>query len=164
MSELTGPRRPRQQEGREMKELKHQRAAFTPPLRAGFTLIELLVVVIIVAVLAAVGVPLLSANVTRARGTEAETGLGTLRTALRAYGVENSAYTTTVANLNLTADDLRGQFYNLGAYTIKSADFAAKTFCIEADGSDSTAPGAAKVASIDRSMDQDGTITEALCP
>src|SRR3990167_8886774 len=100
--ELTGPRRPRQQEGREMKELKRQRAAFTPPLRAGFTLIELLVVVIIVAVLAAVGVPLLSANVTRARGTEAETGLGTLRAALRAYGVENSAYTTTVANLNLT--------------------------------------------------------------
>ena len=37
-----------------------------------FTLIELLVVVIIVAVLAAVGVPLLSANVERARASEAE--------------------------------------------------------------------------------------------
>src|SRR3989338_5022281 len=101
--ELTGPRRPRQQEGREMKELKRQRAAFTPPLRAGFTLIELLVVVIIVAVLAAVGVPLLSANVTRARGTEAETGLGTLRTAPPPLRGVKKTYPTTAAHPKLHA-------------------------------------------------------------
>ena len=42
--------------------------------QAAFTLIELLVVVIIVAILAAVGIPLLSGNIERARASEADAG------------------------------------------------------------------------------------------
>ena len=52
--------------------------------RAGFTLVELMVVAVIVAILAAVAIPLMSANKTRAMATEAEAGCGTIRTAFRA--------------------------------------------------------------------------------
>ena len=68
--------------GTKMLQLKRNKAAFT--------LIELLVVVIIVAILAAVGVPLLSANVRRARASEAESGIGAIRTGVRAYQSENN--------------------------------------------------------------------------
>lgn len=141
---------------------------------AGFTLIELLVVVIIVAVLAAVGVPLLSANVARARGTEAEAGLGTIRTAMRTYFVENNnsylgATLAEAANnigLNLndewTSGDLDGQFYDDNDYTFLAAP-AAQTYCVRATGNsgDADAPGAAKAAGINRSMNEQGTIFQS---
>ena len=128
--------------------------------RAAFTLIELLIVVIIVAILAAAGVPLLSANVDRARATEAETALGAIRTAVRAYGVEFNAYPAapTTTGTGMTVADLKGHFYNSAAFTVSASDFAAKTFCIDADGSASTAPGKSKVAALDRSMNESGTI------
>ena len=132
--------------------------------QSAFTLIELLVVVIIVAVLAAVGVPLLSANIDRARATEAETALGAIRTAVRAYGVEFNAYpaTPTTTGTGMTASDLGGHFYDSAAFSIKTSSFSAKTFCLNADGSASGAPGNAKVTSLDRSMNEAGTIWDAL--
>ena len=106
--------------------------------RAAFTLIELLVVVIIVAVLAAVGVPLLSANVERARATEAESALGTIRTALRSARLENNnAYPsaasgdTVISKLTtlFNSGDLKGKFYAEANYKFGS-DTTADTFCV----------------------------------
>ena len=126
--------------------------------RSAFTLIELLVVVIIIAVLAAVGVPLLSANVDRSRMTEAETGLGTIRTSLRAYGIENpTAFPADPTVLSFVASDFQGQFFNLGAYSFTGPTTFAN-YCILANGTTSTAPGAAKVLGKVRSMDENGTI------
>ena len=137
--------------------------------QAAFTLIELLVVVIIVAVLAAVGVPLLSANVERARMTEAEAGLGTIRTALRALGVEDPTTfpaSPTDPALGLSLDDFQGQFFDLAAYSFGAGgDFGPpQAYCIQALGDDSTAVGHLKVAELVRSMDQDGTISKIACP
>ena len=92
--------------------------------KTAFTLIELLVVVIIVAILAAVGIPLLSGNVDRARASEAEAGLGTIRTGMRAFFAEHSAFPVAgdpiLANIGLKAGDLTGRFFADGAYEIAS--------------------------------------------
>ena len=133
----------------------------------GFTLIELLVVVIIVAILAAVGVPLLTGNVARARASEAEAGLGTIRTAMRARLAEVGTFSsvpaftdigikTTVSN---TGGDLDGRFFDDAAYTIASA--SGVTYCLDADGTASTAPKASQVKGsnlLQRSMDESGNI------
>ena len=144
--------------------------------QAAFTLIELLVVVIIVAVLAAVGVPLLSAAVERAKATEAEAGLGTIRTSLRAHYAEVgpsvgysdvSTGNPVTALPDLQAGDLDGRWFDEPTYNIQATDIA--TYCIEVDGTNSTAPKAAEVdgsgagsSAVQRSMDQDGTIFNGL--
>src|SRR3989338_4199751 len=94
---------------------------------AAFTLIELLVVVIIVAVLAAVGIPLMAGQISRARASEAEAGLGTVRTALRSYFAEKQDYTgATFANIGVNRvtgnlsldDDLDGRWFSDDGYSI----------------------------------------------
>ena len=88
--------------------------------QSAFTLIELLVVVIIVAILAAVGVPLLTGNVQRARASEAEAGLGTWRTGIRAALAQNggtfaAAGPVTLAQAGFLATDLSGRWFNSAA-------------------------------------------------
>src|SRR3990167_8891322 len=101
----------------------------------GFTLIELLIVVIIVAVLVAVGVPLLQGNIERAKLTEADAGLGILRTGLRARLAEHGSYILPVAPDTIddlgaklrvagaggaagTPGDLDGRFFSEESYTL----------------------------------------------
>jgi type IV pilus assembly protein PilA len=98
--------------------------------KAGFTLVELMVVAIIVAILAAVAIPLMSANKKRAAATEGESGLGTARSALRAMYAETGAYnkkpddsalnTGAIAgNVPGIADgDLNGKYFVDGNYTL----------------------------------------------
>ena len=108
--------------------------------KAAFTLIELLVVVIIVAVLAAVGIPLLSANVQRARASEAEASLGTIRTGLRSYFAELGTYvgaalpttSATASNVGLSGDDLTGRFFEFNDFTL--TNLGVSTYCIGVDG------------------------------
>ncbi len=153
--------------------------------QAGFTLIELLIVVIIVAVLAAVGVPLLSGNVDRARLSEADAGLGTVRTAMRTILAENGAaigYSTIAptlkdagvagSGLGINAGDLTGRYFEDDDYQIVSVNVAgaAPTFCIQvtgdaaagktkdATGTFLTAIRGDQVAGVTHSMDQDGSI------
>lgn len=144
--------------------------------QSGFTLIELLIVVIIVAILAAVGIPLLQGNVQRARMTEADAALGTVRTAMRAELAENAAYpvnTTTeagdtilAANIGFNAGDLCGRFFGDANYTF-GVTTAIGGFCIRATGNGAdvvagcpTGPvrGSQVPAATVRSMDQDGHI------
>ena len=139
----------------------------------GFTLIELLVVVIIVAVLAAVGVPLLSANVARARASEAEAALGTMRTGLRSFFAERKTYVgatfpliginRTLGGANIADGDLDGRFFSDDAYSLQSLGIT--TFCINADGAGSLAPKKDQVQTTNllvRSMDEQGNIRDAL--
>ena len=141
--------------------------------QSGFTLIELLVVVIIVAVLAAVGIPLLSGNIERARLSEAEAGLGTIRTSMRAEFAEQGAavgwstlgapVAPVAANIGLNAGDLTGRFFADADYVITAAEVA--TFCAGVTGSAaSAAPRGDQVAGLTRSMNQDGTLfDDAVC-
>lgn len=101
--------------------------------KAGFTLVELMVVAIIVAILAAVAIPLMSANKKRAAATEGEAGLGTMRSCLRAMYAETGSYVQT-PNAGVTlaaggaattipgisAGDLDGKYFVDGNYTISA--------------------------------------------
>ena len=128
---------------------------------SAFTLIELLIVVIIVAVLAGVGVPMLSANVQRAKLSEADAGLGTVRTGLRVYFAEHRNYSTAaITNIGLTAGDLDGRYFDDSDFSLSG--LGATTYCIAVTGgAPNTAPKASEVAGLSHSMNQDGTIFES---
>ena len=148
--------------------------------QSGFTLIELLIVVIIVAILAAVGIPLLQGNVQRARLTEADAALGTIRTAMRAELAENAAYPTgalfdagagvIAANIGLNAGDLTGRFFEDDDFTW-GVNTTGTLFCASVTGDTAagataatTAPRGNQVNGLTRSMNHEGHIyPNALC-
>lgn len=132
--------------------------------RAGFTLVELMVVAIIVAILAAVAIPLMSGNKKRAMGSEAEAALGTLRVALRTLQAETGAYnlksdgTTIAASGNcttlpgVTASDLDGKYWNNTCYTYSG--LASNTYTLVATGISTGV-----TAGITITLTQDGNFT-----
>lgn len=108
--------------------------------KAGFTLVELMVVAIIVAILAAVAIPLMSGNRRRAAATEAEAALGTARSALRAVLAEHGAYNVGVAagtvagNVpGIQAGDFNGKYWQDANYTVVS--LTASSYVLRATGS-----------------------------
>lgn len=56
----------------------------------GFTLIELLVVIAVLGILAAIAIPRLTGVTDKARTSEAVSALGSIKTALEMYSVENN--------------------------------------------------------------------------
>lgn len=132
----------------------------------GFTLIELIVVIIIVGILASVAVPMMTANVKRARTTEALAGLGAIRTAERLYALENNNKYKEIANTDwssgtalpgIGANDLNGTFYSRDCYLVSTADNNT-TFTANCVGAYSvTVPQASKAAGDSVWMKQDGS-------
>lgn len=132
--------------------------------KAGFTLVELMVVAIIVAILAAVSIPLMSGNKRRAAATEAEAGLGTIRSCLRAMFAETEAYnvkpggsalgTGTITSNSvpgIRAGDLAGTYWQEGNYSVTAVD--ATTFTLTASGSTNPV-----VSGVSITMDEAGKI------
>ncbi len=119
--------------------------------KAGFTLVELMIVAVIVAILAAVAIPLMSANKQRAVATEGEAGLGTLRTALRAMYAQTEAYNADLNGAAIAAGDpvtdipgigdgdLNGKFFVEGDYSIEA--IAAESYTLQVEGSTDEADG-----------------------
>ncbi len=129
--------------------------------RDGFTLVELMVVAVIVAILAAVAIPLMSANKTRAMATEAEAALGTIRTVLRGMYAETGAYNVDLDGATITstdpidlpglsAGDLDGKYFSDSDYTMS---LGATTYTLTATGS------GADVGSVQITLNQDGDWT-----
>jgi prepilin-type N-terminal cleavage/methylation domain-containing protein len=94
--------------------------------RKGFTLIELMVVILIVAILAAVAIPILRARIDSAKWSEGKAMMGTIATAIRAFGAEYGEGTGQptiigVASntcLGFAAPDLTGTYFNSGDFRI----------------------------------------------
>ena len=113
--------------------------------KAGFTLVELMVVAIIVAILAAVAIPLMSGNKRRAVATEGQAGCSTIRTAMRVFFVENGALPTGVPVTSLpgiTTNDLNGSYFRDSDY---SYTVAGEVITITADAKAANSPAAGTV-------------------
>jgi prepilin peptidase dependent protein D len=128
--------------------------------KKGFTLVELMVVAVIVAILAAVAIPLMSGNKKRAMATEAEAALGSVRSNLRALYAETKAYNvdgngTTISAGSVTnipgvsAEDLEGKYFKASDYDISA--IGASTYTIRASGS------TGDVVGVVITLNQDGT-------
>ncbi len=131
----------------------------------GFTLIELMIVVLIVAILAAVAVPLMRGRVDAAKWSEGKAALGTLSTAIRAYHAEKgptgTAPTTifgqTGTALGFNAGDLDGTYFADADYSIDVTSMDPLTFTVTATpGTRDEAP--TNLGSI--SLDQAGAWSE----
>ena len=119
----------------------------------GFTLVELMIVIGIVGVLAAIAVPIYTSNIKKAKMSEADAALGTIRTQLRIYYGENGSYpaTANVVDLpfNIKASELDGRYFQNTAYTYtKDSDSTYTITC-----------AAGEVLDLPREMDQAGYLT-----
>ena len=111
-------------------------------MKKGFTLVELMVVVLIVAILAAVAIPLMQGRIDAAKWSEAKAGIGTIASGLRAYAAEHPTFAAapTKADIGILATDLNGTYFDDPAYQIVSASCAngVLSFVITATAANST--------------------------
>ncbi|MDS3860846.1 type IV pilin-like G/H family protein [Thermosynechococcaceae cyanobacterium BACA0444] len=67
----------------------------------GFTLVELLVVVIIIGILAAIALPSMLSQASKARLSGAQTAVGAVNRAQQAYRLENTTFATALTSLEI---------------------------------------------------------------
>ncbi|MHC4343712.1 MAG: type IV pilin protein, partial [Planctomycetota bacterium] len=104
----------------------------------GFTLIELMVVILIVAILAAVAIPILRGRIDAAKWSEGRAMMGSIATAIRAYHAEKGPQGTAPANivgttatdLGFLAADLTGTYFTSGQFTLSNVAMNPLTFTI----------------------------------
>ena len=78
-------------------------------MKKGFTLLELVVVIIILGVLATLGIQQYARMIEKARGAEAKTIIGTIRTAAAGHNLQQGAvtgFTTALAGIGTNADQI----------------------------------------------------------
>jgi len=96
--------------------------------QGGFSLVELMIVLVIIGILAAVGVPIYTGNVKKAKQAECDATMGMIRTQLRVEYAENDTYppnlvaatadaVTLVVPLGFAAANLDGKYFVAANYT-----------------------------------------------
>lgn len=94
-----------------------------------FTLIELAIVILIVAVLAAVVIPIMNVRIDSAKWTEGKAALGTIATALKGYAAEKRGAGSygpglpTLDTLGFSAEDLQGKYFSISDYEVSISSF-----------------------------------------
>ena len=85
--------------------------------QTGFTLIELMIVVAIIAVLAAIALPIYSDYITRGKLTEAQNNLSALRVAMEQYFQDNRTYASSTTATNCGVSMPSGNSAKYFSYT-----------------------------------------------
>ncbi|UCE49233.1 MAG: prepilin-type N-terminal cleavage/methylation domain-containing protein [Phycisphaerales bacterium] len=118
----------------------------------GFTLVELMAVIVVVAILAAVAIPLLQGRIDKSKWSEACATAGTVRRATRAYAAETSVGTaqgltgndlgdaSTQSALGFSAADLEGTYFTAADYTITAVNGSAFATITVTGGSKAHSP------------------------
>lgn len=128
---------------------------------SGFSLVELMIVIVIIGVLAAVAVPIYSNNVVKAKMSEADASLGSIRTQLRVYYGENGEYPTLSSGSyvldgngtsgtkwnDFNSGELTGKYFEDSSYTLVSTT---TTYTITCDAND--------ILNSARTLNQTGTL------
>jgi type IV pilus assembly protein PilA len=94
--------------------------------RKGFTLIELMVVILIVAILAAVAIPILRGRIDAAKWSEGKAGAGTVSVGLRAYIAEGRDPNGLQypSEIGFADGDLEGTYFTDESYSFVVTDSA----------------------------------------
>ena len=100
--------------------------------RKGFTLVELMVVILIVAILAAVAIPIMRGRIDAAKWSEGKAMMGTIATAIRAYCAETDTDVTMSAllfdeQLGFRQGDLQGTYFDQDDFIIQSGTYTPGT-------------------------------------
>ncbi len=104
--------------------------------KKGFTLVELMVVILIVAILAAVAIPIMRGRVDAAKWSEGKAMMGTIATAIRAYAAEVDKNIADLAllvtgsdlfhrSLGFRTNDLDGTYFEEQDFTITEGSYDA---------------------------------------
>jgi type IV pilus assembly protein PilE len=126
--------------------------------KAGFTLIELMVVAIIVAILAAVAIPLMTGNRNRAYATEGQTGCGTIKTCIRIMEAEQAPFPSSLSEVRgVTQADLTGQYFT--NYVIASGG-AYSNYVVVGYAGNSGASGTLIMTNINNTTTWGGTLLQ----
>lgn len=91
----------------------------------GFTLIELLVVVMILAILAAIALPSMLNQATKARESQAKTNVGAVNRAQQAYRLVHPTFTKNIADLEIGISESPDYKYAITGATSLIAEFQA---------------------------------------
>ena len=122
---------------------------------SGFSLVELMIVIVIIGVLAAVAVPSYNNNVTKAKMSEADATLGSIRTQLRVYYGENGVYPTAASGSyvigadwnDIKVTEMTGRYFTDSSFTLESSTTAYTITC-----------AAGSILNSDRTLSQAGTL------
>jgi len=91
--------------------------------RKGFTLVELMVVILIVAILAAIAIPIMRGRIDAAKWAEGKAMMGTIATAIRAYVAEKGVQMDNFDDiadavaLGFATGDLNGTYFSEGDFS-----------------------------------------------
>lgn len=97
---------------------------------AGFSLVELMIVIAVASVSVAVTVPIYASNVMKAKLSEADANLGSIRTQLRIYYGNNNEYPRAESAAlvvgatwnDINSGQLNGKYFDDSSYTYVSAE------------------------------------------
>ena len=103
----------------------------------GFTLIELLVVILIIAILAAIAIPVFLAQRKKGWNGQVQSALKNAATAAESFATDNNGDYTGVTLADLQAEGLK----SASSVTVAVASATSSDYCITATHADLTDPG-----------------------
>ncbi|HEX8010172.1 MAG TPA: type IV pilin protein [Casimicrobiaceae bacterium] len=119
-----------------------------PSRRRGFTLLEVMIVVAIVALLAAIALPLYTQQLRRSARAEAQSFLTSAASSQQQFLIDRRSYAASLAALNATPPaDLTGKY----TFTVAAADGPPPTFTLTATATGDQANDACPTLMLDSS-------------